>query len=232
MHGEAEAHYQYPDDAGFWDDFRKWSFRQQLVGIFVAIVLAYLALCAVCGAVYGMWWGIGYATMSIFGLTVFETAGEFLLVAVIAGFVGLVIYGFMSLIGFMGHEPEPPSNYAFIVPFTWVIVFHLIMTISLAPLKREVDRIYEANPNPPGVVHLAEDSAYNVEYDYGGRVTAITVQRDERLKRYGYVGVFSGWNVSWFRGGNTGVYVFLPGYALLSDMRQGQNGVVNQTTPK
>lgn len=230
MHGE--GHYEYPDDAGFFDDFRKWSFRQQVTGVCAGIVLAYLAVCAIGGALYGMWWGLGYATMSIFGLTVLETVGEFLLVAVIASFVGLFVYGFMSLIGFMGLEPEPPSNYVFLVPFVWVIAFHLIMTISLAPLKREVDRIYEANPNPPGVVQMLDDSSYNVEYDYGGQISAIVVKRDQRLKRYGYVGIFSGWNVSWFRGGNTGVYVFLPGYALLSDMRQGQDGAVEQTAPQ
>ncbi len=233
MHGEAEEHYQYPDDAGFWDDFRKWSFRQQVVGIFVAIVVAYLVLCAITGAAYGVWWGTELATMSILGLTLVGTVFEAIIVAFVALAVGGALYLALVLAEYIAKRRFWFTDRSLTWAIVWVVGFHLIMTISLAPLKRDANRIYEMNPNPPLINREdVEGSPYHAEFDYGGQITAITIKRDVRIKRYGYVGVFEAWDVSGHRGGNTGVYLFVPGYALLSDWVRGLDGAVEQTAPQ
>ena len=211
----ANAKFELED--GFWQ--QRWYKIAGAILIFGG--LCYLAISAILGALYGIGVGIDLATYWVFGLNWWEALVELALVGMFA-FVALavayytpVFYG--ALVNgdrISGPIHRKSAMFAKGV-LIWMISTHLLMSIFLAPMKREMAAIDAANPNPGYVA--TDGTRYTTEYDFGGKLTALVAKRDARLKRYGYVRLGKGWDVSPMRGGKASVYIFIPGAAMLWD---------------
>lgn len=213
----ASAKFELED--GFWS--QPW---YKIAGaILILAGLCYLAIAAVLGAFYGMFVGIDLATYWVFGLNWWESLVEVSLLgmcAIIATSIAYYIPVFYGAVvngdRISGPVHKKSAGFAKGV-FIWVIATHLLMSIFLAPMKREMAAIDAANPNPNPSYTATAGTRYTTEYDFGGKLTALVAKRDERLKRYGYVRVWKGWDVNPLRGGKSSVYVFIPGAALVWD---------------
>lgn len=204
-------------EEGFWQ--QRW---YKIAGaILIMAGLCYLAISAVLGAFYGIFVGIDLATYWVFGLNWWEALVEVALLGMVTMIALTIAYYTPVLYGAVVNGdrisgPVHKKSAAFAKGVViWVIATHLLMSIFLGSMKREFAAIDAANPNPSYV--FTDGSRYTTEYDFGGKLTALVAKRDARLKRYGYVRLGKGWDVSPMRGGKSSVYVFIPGAALVWD---------------